>query len=142
MLFRSILQGTRFHDLVQRWQGEATVISCPCPGLMEFMERGDIKSQELRDYLTEKIAAVKGWEADCVVLGCTHYPFVQDMIQSLMGEKTHIFDGASGIARQVQRRLAEAQLLNDEEGAGEILWQNSSSDVRLLDLGKKLLAIK
>lgn len=142
MATTATLQGTRFHDLVQRWRGEATVISCPCPGLMEFVERGDIKSQELRDYLTEKIAAVKGWEADCVVLGCTHYPFVQDMIQSLMGEKTHIFDGASGIARQVQRRLAEAQLLNDEEGAGEILWQNSSSDVRLLDLGKKLLAIK
>ena len=59
-----------------------------------------------------------------------------------MGEKTHIFDGALGIARQVQRRLAGAQLLNDAEGAGEILWQNSSPDVRLLALGKKLLAIK
>lgn len=142
MATTATLQGKRFHELVQRWQGEASVISCPCPGLMEFVERGDTTSPALRAYLTEKIEGVQGWGADCVVLGCTHYPFVQAMIQSLMGEKTRIFDGAPGIARQVERRLAEAHLLNEEEGQGEILWQNSSSDARLLALGKKLLAMK
>lgn len=142
MATTATLQGQRFHALVQRWQGEATVIPCPCPGLMEFVERGDTASPALRAYLTEKIESVKGWDADCVVLGCTHYPFVQSMIQSLMGAKVRIFDGAPGIARQVERRLAGAHLLNDEEGPGEILWQNSSSDARLLALGKQLLTIK
>lgn len=142
MATTATLQGSRFHDLVRRWQGEATVISCPCPGLMEFVERGDTQSQELRDYLTERIDDVQAWDADSVVLGCTHYPFVQEMIQSLMGEKTRIFDGAPGIARQVERRLAAASLLNDGEEPGEICWQNSSSDTRLFDLGKKLLMLK
>ena len=142
MATTATLQGTRFQALVQRWQGEATIIACPCPGLMEFVERGDTQSPELREYLTKKINSVKGWKADCVVLGCTHYPFVQNMIQELMGKKVRIFDGAPGIARQVERRLEKADLLNDEGRPGEILWQNSSSDVRLLALGKKLLLMK
>lgn len=142
MATTATLQGTRFQALVQRWQGEATIIACPCPGLMEFVERGDTQSLELREYLTKKINSVKGWKADCVVLGCTHYPFVQNMIQKLMGKKVRIFDGAPGIARQVARQLEKAHLLNDEGRLGEILWQNSSSDVRLLALGKRLLLMK
>ena len=87
MATTATLQGTRFQALVQRWQGEATIIACPCPGLMEFVERGDTQSPELREYLTKKINSVKGWKADCVVLGCTHYPFVQNMIQELKNKK-------------------------------------------------------
>jgi len=142
MATTATLQGTRFQALVQRWQGEATIIACPCPGLMEFVERGDTQSPELREYLTKKINSVKGWKADCVVLGCTHYPFVQNMIQELMGKKVRVFDGAPGVARQVERQLEKAHLLNNEGRPGEILWQNSSSDVRLLALGKKLLLMK
>ncbi len=136
------LEGERFQALLRRWRGEATIIECPCPGLMEFVEQGEISSPALRDYLTEKIESCGGWDADSVVLGCTHYPFVQEMIRKIMGPHARFFDGALGIARQTERRLAAEYLLSDRKAPGTIIWQNSSADARLIALGEKLLAIK
>ena len=109
---------------------------------MEFVEQGEISSPALRDYLTEKIESCGGWDADSVVLGCTHYPFVQEMIRKIIGPHARFFDGALGIARQTERRLAAEYLLSDRKAPGTIIWQNSSADARLIALGEKLLAIK
>lgn len=133
------LQGERFHHLMGRFQGEAVVIPCPCPGLMEFVERGETHSERLRHYLEERFRAVGAEKPDSVVLGCTHYPFVQGMIQEVAGPQAKIFDGASGIARQLKQRLAMAHLLSDKTEPGEIVWQNSSPNPELIAIGKRLL---
>ena len=74
---------------------------------------------------------------DAVVLGCTHYVFLKDMIRDLLPERIAITDGNAGTARQLKRVLAKADLLNDE-GPGSVELETSGTQ-KDLELMEKLL---
>lgn len=133
------VHGDNFLSLVRRYGDDAKIVKCPCPGLMEFVERGETDSDELRAYLRKRFEILDGTKPDSVVLGCTHYPFVGGAIRAVLGEDVTLFDPAPGIARQAKRRLAAAGLLNPQAGEGEIRWENSSADPSMIELGKRLL---
>ncbi|MBQ1281573.1 MAG: glutamate racemase [Oscillospiraceae bacterium] len=133
------VKSRRFCELQSRFGAQAEVISVPCGGLMEFVERGELDSPALDAYLREKLAPLG--EADAAVLGCTHYPFLRAPLQRALGADTLILDGNAGIAAQLQRRLAELQLLNPSETAGSVTFYNSSDDPALLRRSEELLAL-
>lgn len=89
--------------------------SLPCPGLMDFVERGDIDSDALKSYLMDKLSPFlqNGNIPAAVVLGCTHYVFLKQTIASLLPEKTLVLDGNEGTVRQLRRRLEGQNLLAD-----------------------------
>lgn len=130
----------KFKALMESYENDAEIIPMPLPGLPEFVERGELDSPALRNFLSGKFAALGDKKVDSVVLGCTHYPFVRPVIQELLGDDVKIFDGAAGTARQLKRQLEQRGLLNINNGAGNIFWQNSSSDKRLLELSQMLCA--
>ena len=76
---------------------------------------------------------------DALVLGCTHYPFVQDAVRQILGPETVLLDGGEGTARETFRRVKAAGLLNPSEQPGEIQMVNSSDDKRLIELSWELL---
>ena len=59
------------------------------------------------------------------MLGCTHYPFAKKLIQEILGDKVLVFDGAEGTAREMKRRLQEADLLENAENKGVVEFRNS-----------------
>lgn len=136
------LRSKRLLMLEERFKKRAQIINCPCPGLMEFVEKGETRSERLRQYLIQRFSEVGVDHPDSVVLGCTHYPFVRDMIQDVLGDDVKIFEGAPGIARQLKRKLAAYDLLNGSSEPGAIHWQNSSEDPELIKRGKILLNMK
>jgi glutamate racemase len=61
--------------------------------------------------------------ADTIVLGCTHYPFLSEVIQDVAGADVTIIDPAVAVARELRRRLAAAGLLASDDHAGtEQFW--------------------
>lgn len=75
----------------------------PCPGLADAIERGDdAEVEQLCDrYLKALIEQVPVQEhIDCLVLGCTHYPFAIATLQRLCGSGVHLIDNATPIARR------------------------------------------
>lgn len=136
------LREEKFQHLMQQYQREAEIISLPCPGLVEFVERGDLDSPELEQFLTKLFADYLIHPVDCVVLGCTHYPLVKEMIQNVLGDRVQVFDGGEGTARETKRRLEEMGLLNLSDMQGEILFQNSLENPQVLELSRFLLEHK
>ena len=142
MATEATTHGENFISLVHRYEGDAKIVKCPCPGLMEFVERGEMDSENLRAYLRKRFEVLRGVKPDSVVLGCTHYPFVSGAIRAVLGEDVELFDPAPGIARQAKRQLASAELLNPQQDEGTIRWENSSPDPGMIELGKRLLRMK
>lgn len=136
------LREQKFAGLMEAWKDKAEIIKLPLPGLPEFVERGELDSPALREFLQGFFATLGDKPVDGVVLGCTHYPFVRKVIKELLGPQVRVFDGAAGTARQLRRRLYSRNLLTDHVGQGEIEWVNSSADPRMLELSKQLFGIK
>lgn len=102
------LREGKFRALADGFGDRAEIISLPAPGLVELIEQ-DIRSGDALDALLKSMlepAVEKGMDA--LVLGCTHYPFVRDAIQSIVGESVKLYDGNRGIALQTARSLERA----------------------------------
>ncbi len=134
------LREEKFRRLMERFREQARVEPLPCPGLVEFVEHGELSGEALEAFLRELFAPYQDGTVDCVVLGCTHYPFVRETIQSVLGEHVKIFDGGAGTARETQRRLRERGLLRSGGEKGTVTFQNSLSDPALYGLARRLLA--
>ena len=127
------LQQEKFENLMKQY-GEGAV-KVPCPGLMEIVEADD--GAAALHYLQELCSRFDVDRVDAVVLGCTHYVFLRDMIRDLLPDRIAITDGNAGTARQLRRVLAERNLLNDA-GPGSVELETSGTE-RDLELMKKLL---
>lgn len=115
----------KFQKLMARYAKQGEILPFPCPGLMNFVERGDLDGEDLRKYLEELLFEFKENPIDAVVLGCTHYPFVRDPIVRILGEHVRIFDGGEGTAREMRRRLSEAGLLSERTQTGSVEFDTS-----------------
>ena len=130
------LREEKFDHLLHRFTESCQVVQLPAPGLVELVEHGKADSPEAEELLHPLLNPQEG-KLDAVVLGCTHYPFAKNVIQKLLGEKTVLMDGGPGTARETKRRLECAGLLR--QGAGEVVFENSSGDAKMIELCKKLL---
>ena len=133
------VQQEKFRQLMARYEDQAQIYPLPCPGLMEFVEAGDLESGRLYDFLRELLAPYLTKQLDSVVLGCTHYPFARKVIQQIVGENVTIFDGGAGTAREMRRRLAAAGLLNPSGTPGTVTFENSLATEEELELCQRLL---
>ena len=115
----------KLKSLIHQYEKEADIIPLPCPGLMNFIERGDLYGDDLKHYLDELLYEIKDEHVDAVVLGCTHYPFARKLISQALGDNVLLFDGGAGTAREMKRRLAEKGLLNESTQKGSVVFDNS-----------------
>lgn len=107
-----MVQSQRMHQLVQRFAKGAEVVIQPCPGLVEQVERHALHTPETSRLLQGYLAPILERNADTLVLGCTHYPFLQPLIEQLVGPKVTVINTSAAVVRQLQHRLAEGDLLH------------------------------
>lgn len=73
-------------------------------------------------------------DMDTLVLGCTHFPLVQDLIEELYPQFTNIIDPAVMQTKQIQAYLAEHDALNSEGGALNMYTSGDCSQYQALAL--------
>lgn len=129
------LREEKLEHLVGRFPN-VTVERIPAPGLVELVEQGKAESVETEALLRSILTPYLG-QLDAIVLGCTHYPFVKDVVRKILGDGVEILDGGEGTARHTKNCLAERGWLR--EGKGSLKMENSAGKKQLLELGMELL---
>ena len=123
----------KFRALYERY-GEGA-IPLPCPGLMELVERE--ADDEARRYLLEMFSPYDLTKVDAVVLGCTHYVFLRQVLKDILPDTVSVLDGNAGTARQLRRVLMANDLLAD--GQGSITLETSGDPEKVLPVMQRLL---
>lgn len=132
------LSQTKFNSMMHIYEDDANIIKMPCPGLVEYIESGVLEGPVLDAYLEKQFAPYDKAEIDAVVLGCTHYPLIREVIQKHF-PGVSVYDGGFGTAKQTKRRLAERGLLSDRESGGKVEIFNSRNTEEILELSRRLL---
>ena len=132
----------KFNNLMDKYKDEREIIKLPAPGLVEFVESGIFSGEEVMDFLKEKLSPYLNSKISTIVLGCTHYPFVKNAIQDIVGEDVDIIDGSYGTIRELKRKLEKINLINDQREDGYVKIFNSSEDKKIVELCKVLLKTK
>ena len=79
------LREEKFAALLQRCAENCHILKCPCPELVEFVERGALTGPALERCLAARLAPVLAAGPDALVLGCTHFPFAAGAIRRVVG---------------------------------------------------------
>ena len=110
------LSGERVTNLIERNAEGIEVVTQPCPGLVERVEAGDLSGPDTIELLRRYTDPLLARGADAIVLGCTHYNFLQPTIQRLVGPSVTLFGSAAAIARQTAVVLAARVVEGAREG--------------------------
>ncbi|MFT4723672.1 MAG: glutamate racemase [Colwellia sp.] len=106
---------TRFLSLVNKHRNGTEIYIQPCPGLVELIEQGLYESEQCRKILNVFLLPLVQSNIDTLVLGCTHYPFVRQLIQDIVGDKITIMETALPVTEQLARQLEIKGLLASHE---------------------------
>lgn len=123
---------SRYNRLLDRLNAGDKVINVGCSGLVELIEGGQTDYINIEDYLSGKLAHLNGEKIEAVVLGCTHYSFVEKQISRYLRENycesCCVFDGRFGTARQLKRVLGNRNMLCSSMKEGSIEFLTSGND--------------
>lgn len=125
------LRSARFAALLDRFAGSVQVITQPCPGLVECVERGEIDSEPLARLLRGYTQPLLDAGCDTIILGCTHYPFLKPLLQQLLPAQIQLVDTGAAVARQLRSKLNEFDLLAQGPARPAQFW--SSGNIQLLE---------
>jgi len=100
-------QGKLYASVLERFAASVKVLTSTCPGLVQRVEAGDLDGPDTRAILEDALRPMLDAGADTIVLGCTHYPFVIPLIQSIAGPGVNVIDPSPAVARQADRLLKE-----------------------------------
>lgn len=108
-------QSQSVQRLCELYGANTKILLQPCPGLVEWVESGLNQSDEAHHLLSRYIEPLIDQGADTLVLGCTHYSFLKDLIQKIVGTGVELIDPADAVARELERRLAIQPLGNKKD---------------------------
>jgi glutamate racemase len=83
-----------------------TLTCAACPGFVEFVEAGDVESDQVHVLAERLLAPVRDAGVDTLVLGCTHYPLLARTISDVMGRDVVLVSSADETAFEVRALLA------------------------------------
>ena len=99
---RRTIASERMQTLVALHASHCQILLQPCPGLADAIESGSEDTGAIDVLLKGYCAPLLEAQVDTVVLGCTHYPFVADRIQAVMGPEVALIDTADAVAQRAQ----------------------------------------
>ena len=108
MATKGTIESEKFKKLYEKYDNHKTYL-LPCIGLADIIEEGD--KSKVKEYLENNISKYKGL-VDDVVIGCTHYAFIQNEIKEVLGN-VKFYYGAEGVAKHVLEVLEEKDMLSN-----------------------------
>jgi glutamate racemase len=122
------INSNNFQILFARFAGQANIIAQACPGLVEQVEKGDLNGTKTRTLVARYVQPLLKQNADTLVLGCTHYPFLAPVIQKLAGVNVKIIDSGFAIARHLKTLLENGEILRNSTNQGKIRFYSSADN--------------
>lgn len=117
---------------------EAEVFATACPRFVPLIEAGQLTGAEVEDAVQEYILPLQDEGIDTLVMGCTHYPFLETVIKKYAGPQVALVDPAVETIEELTSILQEKQLLNKQlHGSGK--FYVSGNDQSFYHVGSILL---
>jgi len=99
-------------------------------GLVPLIEAGKLDSDEMKLLLGQYLSDMVAQDIDYLVLGCTHYPFLTDLIRTMIPAHIQIIDSGAAVAKHGKKLLEQFNLCNPSQQAAEsTFYINSDATV-------------
>ncbi len=111
---QATINSNAYARVIHKTDPKLKVFSLACPLFVPLVEEGYINKDATRLIARDYLQTMLDVDIDTLVLGCTHYPLLKDVLGSVMGDGVALVDSGEVIAKAVSRFLADKDLLNPE----------------------------
>jgi glutamate racemase len=117
-----------------------TVFAEACPRFVEFVEAGVTDSPDVLAVAEEYLAPLRHAGVDTLVLGCTHYPFLEGAISYVMGSEVSLVSSDTETAKDVYRQLVSRDLLAGPDAVARHVYEATGASAdEFLRLAHRLM---
>jgi glutamate racemase len=110
-----------------------------CPLFVPLVEEGWLDHEATRLVAEEYLAPLLSEHVDTLVLGCTHYPLLKQVIADALGDDVRLIDSAEETARETARVLEEQRLTANAAAEPTHRFIASDDPLMFLQLGQRFL---
>jgi len=136
---RGTIMSSSYVNALKKTDPAVEVFPVPTPLLVPLAEEGwsdsDITFQVAEIYLK----TLKERDIDTLILGCTHYPLIKNIIQKVMGESVALVDSADAIAAEAKEILTNKKIGTDKKTPGTIKYYTTDSPESFKETGTRLI---
>ena len=104
-----------YAEAIQRATSRAEVIQTACPLFVPLAEENWTREKETFSIAKKYLQKINEFEPNALVLGCTHYPILREVIQQSVGENVTLIDSGEACAEEVEKLLKEKGLAHMEK---------------------------
>lgn len=127
---KGTLSSQLFHKTSDLYANGIKMVEQIGEGIVPLIESGKLNSDEMKDLLQLYLEPMLKANIDYLVLGCTHYPYLIPMLETMLPEGVKIIDSGLAVAKQTKAVLQSQDLLNLDEATPSVkLHSNSSVEV-------------
>ncbi|GFO58444.1 glutamate racemase [Geomonas silvestris] len=124
---------------IKRINPDIEVVTKACPLFVPLAEEGWVDNEVARLAARIYLEELKDQNVDTLVLGCTHYPILKDVIAEVMGPDVALVDSAEQTAITVARILSESHLLRPDGEQGNHHYYVSDIPAGFIRVGNRFL---
>jgi glutamate racemase len=125
------------YDLaVRRRLPDARVYAQPCPLFVPLVEEGWRTHTASRLVAQDYLAPLREMDVDVLILGCTHYPLLRELIAEVMGPEVQLVDSATETALDVAELLDSHDLHRIDDTPPRHVFAASDAPLRFRDVGR------
>jgi len=106
---RATVKSGIYEKKIKEMNPQAKVYSKACPLLVPLVEEGWLKKPETKMIVKKYLHPLKVRQIDTLILGCTHYPLLKNIIQKKIGKKVNVIDSSIAVASNVKAFLEKHQ---------------------------------
>jgi glutamate racemase len=103
---RATINSGVYEKMIQAERPEIKIYSKACPLLVPLLEEGWLKRRETKQIVKKYLYPLRLKQINALILGCTHYPILKDIIQIKIGKRVDIVDSSQAIAATIKHFLA------------------------------------
>jgi glutamate racemase len=128
-----------YEQVVGMIDPHVTLHAVACPALATIIQAGEQFDERAVQEVREACAPLRAADVDAVILGCTHYPLIQPMLQRMLGPQVTLISSGAALARQVEHALSTRGLQNPRAGEGDYRFLCTGDTDAFHELGTRFL---
>jgi len=119
----STLQSDKYRKLKATFAKDIQIIEKGSKILVQQVEKGLLLTKKEINLIDRELTIFNQNKIDTLVLGCTHFPFLAEIIQGIVGKPVKLFDSGLPVAKEVAKQIADR--LNHQESSGDVIYYSS-----------------
>jgi glutamate racemase len=133
------IKSSAYTRAIKRVNPAIEVITRACPLFVPLAEEGWTTNEVARLTARTYLTGLRESGVDTLVLGCTHYPLLKEIIAEVMGEEVRLVDSAEETARTVAEILRSRGLLRPEAEKGNHHYYVTDVPASFIRIGNRFL---